>query len=60
MIEKYQSLPPHLPKFPPGFKSLINEAADDHHESTDTSRIDKDYTSRTDKDESIQNIKYLV
>ena len=26
---KYQSLPPQLVKYPPGYKSLINEAEDD-------------------------------
>ena len=36
-IEKDQSLPPHIPKIPPGFKSLINEADGDHRKSTDTS-----------------------
>ena len=56
-IEKDQSLPPHIHKFPPGFKSLRNEADDDHHESTDTSRTDKDDTSSTDKDESLENLK---
>ena len=55
-IEK-KSLPPHSPKFPPGFKSLKNKAADDHHESIYTSRTDKYDTSRTDKDESIENLK---
>ena len=55
-IEKYQSLPPHLPKFPFGFKSLRNEGDCDHHESTYTSRTDKNYTSRTDKDDSIENL----
>ena len=32
ITEKYQSIPLHLEKFPPGFKSLINEAHD--HNST--------------------------
>ena len=41
-IKKGQSLPPHLPKLPPGFKSLGNWADDVHHESTDTSLTDKD------------------
>ena len=45
--EKYQSLPPYLTKFPPGFKSLINVAhdhnstEDDLNDSTDNSRNDK-------------------
>ena len=59
MIEKYQILPPHLHKFPPGFKSLRNEAADDPHEYTDTSRTDKYDMSRTDKDKSIENLKSM-
>ena len=59
MIEKYQSLQPHLPNCPPGFKSSRNEAADDHQESTVTSRTDKDDWSRIDKDESIENIKAM-
>ena len=58
-IEKDQSLPPHIHKFPPGFKSLRNEADDDHHESTDTSRTDKDDTSRTDQDDYIENLKFM-
>ena len=41
-IEKYQILPPHVPKFPPGFKSLRNKVDDDHPESTDTSSTDID------------------
>ena len=40
-IEKYQSLPPHLPKFFPGCKSLRNEAGDDSHEYTDRSHNNK-------------------
>ena len=51
MIKKHQSLLPHLPKFPPGFKSLRNESNDYRHESTDT--------SRTDKDDSMENIKAM-
>ena len=58
-IEKYQSLPPHLPKFTPRFKSLRNEAADDPNEYTDTSRTDKYDMSRTDKDKSIENLKSM-
>ena len=58
-IEKDQSLPPHVPKFSPGFKSLINEAYDDNHESTNTSRPDKNDTSRTDKYDYIENLKAM-
>ena len=56
-LEKYQSLPPQVPPFPPGFKSFRNEANDDNPESTDTSSTDKDDTSRTDQDDSIENFK---
>ena len=59
MIEKDQSIPPHLPKFPPVFKSLRNEAADDHHKYTYTSHTDKDDSSRTDKYESMENLKSM-
>ena len=47
ITKKYQSLPPHLEKYPPGFKSLLNHAhdhnslEDDNNDSTDTSRNDK-------------------
>ena len=39
--EKYQSLPPKLAKYGPGYKSLINEAEDGNNDSTDTLLIDK-------------------
>ena len=39
--EKDQILPPQLSKYPPGYKSLINDVEDDRDESTDTSRTDK-------------------
>ena len=52
-IQKYQSLPPHVTPFPPGFKSLRNEANDDNPETTDTSRTDKDDMSRTNRYDSI-------
>ena len=45
---KYQSLPPQLPKFCPGYKSLRNEADDDRNDST--------YMSRTDKEDSVDNL----
>ena len=56
-IGKYQSLPPHAPKIPPGFKSLRDEADDNHVEYTDTSRTDRYDTSFTDRDDSIENMK---
>ena len=58
-IKKYQSLPPHVPKFSPGFKSLRNEADGDNHEYTDTSRTDKDDMSLTNQDNSIENLKSM-
>ena len=50
-IKKYQSLPPHLPNFFPGYKSLRNKVEDDLHNSL--------YTSRTDKEGSIDNLKAI-
>ena len=40
-IKKYQSLPPHLYKFRPEYKSLRKKADDYLHNSIDTSRTDK-------------------
>ena len=57
MIERDQSLTPHVPKFLPGFKSPRNEADDDHTEYKDTSSTDRYDTSRTDRDGSIENLK---
>ena len=50
--EKYQSLPSHLPKFRPGYKSLGNEAGDSRNYYIDT--------SRTDKEDSINNLKSMT
>ena len=47
----------HVPKFPPGSKSLRNKANNDHPESTDTSCNDRYDTSRTNQDDSIENMK---
>ena len=58
-IQKYQCLPPHVPPFPPGFKSLRNKANDNNHESTDTSRTDKYNMSRTNQYYSIENVKSM-
>ena len=49
--KKYQILPPQLSKFRPGYKSLINEAEDGRNNST--------YTSRTDKEDSVDNLKVI-
>ena len=46
-LEKDQCFPPHVPTFYPGFKSVRNKENDDNPESKDTSRTDKDDTSRT-------------
>ena len=40
--EKYQSLPPKLDKYYPGYKWLINEIKDGRNDYTDTSRTDKE------------------
>ena len=47
--EKGQSLPPQLPRFRPGYKSLRNKADDNRHDSTDN--------SLNDKEDSVDNIK---
>ena len=59
VLQKYQCLPQHVPPFPPGFKSLINEANYDNPETTDNSRTDKDDTSRTNADDPIENVKSM-
>ena len=46
-LPKYQFLQSHIPPFSSGFKLLRNKANDDNPETTDTSRTDKDDTSRT-------------
>ena len=55
-IEKDKILPPHVPPFPPVFKSLRNEANDDNPETIYTSSTDKDDTSHTDQYDSIVNV----
>ena len=49
--KKYQSLPLQLSRYFPGYKSLINEAEDGRNDSTDT--------SRTDKEDSVKNLKAI-
>ena len=44
-------IPPQLARFPPGFKSLINKTEDDRNDSTDN--------SRTDKEDSVNNLKCI-
>ena len=55
--QRDQCLPPHKPPFSPVFKSLRNEANDDNPETSDTSCTDKDDTSRTNRDYSIEKLK---
>ena len=43
ITKKYQSLPPQLAKYFPGYKSLKNEAEDDYNYFKDTSHTDKEY-----------------
>ena len=38
---KYQSIPPQLDKYPPGYKSLINEAEDGSNDFINTSLTNK-------------------
>ena len=56
-LQKDKRLSPHVPPFPPIFKSLRNEADYDNTETTDISCTDKDDTSRTNRDDSIENLK---
>ena len=58
-LKKYQSLPPHVPKFPSGFKSLRNKANDDNPESTDTSHNYRDDMSPADWDDYIGDVKSM-
>ena len=58
-LQKYQCLPSHVPPFPSVIQSLRNEANDNNPETTDTSRIDKDDMSRTNRDVSIENVKAI-
>ena len=58
-FHKDQCLPPQLTPFPPGFKSLRNKANYDNPETIDTSRKDKYDTSRTNQDDSIENMKAM-
>ena len=57
ITKKYQSLPPHLEKFLPGYKLLINDGHDpnsteyDHNYSTDT--------SCNEKEDSVNNLKFI-
>ena len=59
VIQKDLCLPSHVTPFSSGFKSLRNNSNDDNPETTDTSRTDKDDTSRTNWDYSIENVKAM-
>ena len=54
---KISKFPPHLAKFLPTFKSLINEAY--NHNSTEDDRNDSTDTSRNDKKDSVKNLKVI-
>ena len=54
--EKDQSLPPHLAKYYPGYKSLINEAEDDCNYYIDTTHTDKeDYVKNQNNNNNKDN-----
>ena len=57
ITEKDQSLPLHLAKFPPEFKSLINEAHD--HNSTEDYCNDSTDNPRNDKEDPVNNLKAI-
>ena len=53
--KKYQSLPPHLEKYPPGYKSLLNDAHDPN--STEDVRNNSTDNSRNKNEDSVNNLK---
>ena len=55
--EKDQSFPPNLETFPPGFKSIINEAH--YHNITEDDRNDYTDTSHNDKEYYVNNLKVI-
>ena len=55
--KKFQTFPPHLAKFPPGFKLLLNEAHD--HNSTEDDRNDSTDTSPNAKEYPVNNMKII-
>ena len=73
ITKKYPSFPPHLEKYPPGNKSLLNDvhdpnsAEDDHDDSKDNSRNKKEdsvndlkVTNNEDNDEEYKDDNYLA
>ena len=53
--KKYQSLPPHLEKYPPGYKSLLNDAHDPN--STEDELNDSTVNSHNEKEDPVNNLK---
>ena len=53
--KKYQSLPLHLEKYPPGYKSLLNDAHDTN--STEDDRNDSTDNSFNKKEDYVNNLK---
>ena len=49
--KRYQSLPPQLDKFSPGYKLWINESEDSRNDSTDT--------SHNYREDSVDNLKAI-
>ena len=56
-LKKDQCLTSDVPPFIPGKKSPINKENNDNHETTDTSHIEKYYTSHTNRDDYIEKFK---
>ena len=52
-------LPPHTPSFYSGFKSFRKKANDDNPVTKDILCTDKDDTSRTNRDDSFENVKAM-
>ena len=55
--QKYQCLTSEVPPFIPGNKSLRNKGNDDNPETIDTSYTEKCYTSHTNLDDYMANVK---
>ena len=56
-LNKYQFLTPNVPPFLSGNKRILNEENDDNPETTDTLQPEKEYTSHTSWDISIEKLK---
>ena len=55
ITKKYPSFPPHLEKYPPRYKSLLNAAHDSN--STEDDRNYSTDNSRNDKEDFVNNMK---